>query len=107
MLRAEPQAIQLFSKVRVAPAQFLKLRNRVDSIEGANSRRRPPGARRPNENMLQFHRTRRAEEVRECAVVTEGTQANGDLSNLATTVPLEVPVGATDLAAVARAKASV
>src|SRR6059058_3374191 len=33
----KPQSIQLFSKVpTLAPAQFLKLRNRVDSVEGAN-----------------------------------------------------------------------
>jgi hypothetical protein len=99
----KPQAIQLFSKVpTLAPAQFLKLRNRVDSIEGANLPAATTGARLTYEDAPPFHTTDGRPTRVTYAVVTEGTTASGDLSNLVTIVPLEVPVAPTALAAVAR-----
>jgi hypothetical protein len=99
----KPQAIQLFSKIpTLAPAQFLKLRNRVDSIEGANLPAATTGARLTYEDAPPFHTTDGRPTRVTYAVVTEGTTASGDLSNLVTIVPLEVPVAPTALAAVAR-----
>jgi hypothetical protein len=99
----KPQAIQLFAKVpTLAPAQFLKLRNRVDSIEGANLPAATTGARLTYEDTPTFHTTDGRPTRVTYAVVTEGTNASGDLSNLAIIVPLEVPVAPTTLAAVAR-----
>jgi hypothetical protein len=99
----KPQAIQLFSKVpTLAPAQFLKLRNRVDSIEGANLPAATTGARLTYEDAPPFHTTDGRPTRMTYAVVTEGTTANGDVSNLAAIVPLEVPVAPTALAADAR-----
>jgi hypothetical protein len=99
----KPQAIQLFSKIpTLAPAQFLKLRNRVDSIEGANLPAATTGARLTYEDAPPFHTTDGRPTRVTYAVVTEGTNASGDLSNLAIIVPLEVPVAPTALAAVAR-----
>jgi hypothetical protein len=96
-----PQAIQLFSKIpTMSAAQFLKLRNRVDSIEGANLPAATAGARLTYEDTPQFHTTDGRPVRVTYAVVTEGTNANGDLSNLVTIVPLEVPVAPADLAAV-------
>jgi hypothetical protein len=96
-----PQAIQLFSKIpTMSAAQFVKLRNRVDSIEGANLPAATAGARLTYEDAPQFHTTDGRPVRVTYAVVTEGTTANGDLSNLVTIVPLEVPVAPADLAAV-------
>jgi hypothetical protein len=92
-----------FSKIpTLTPPQFLKLRNRVDSIEGANLPAATTGARLTYEDTPPFHTTDGRPTRVTYAVVTEGTTANGDLSNLATIVPLEVPVAPTALAAVAR-----
>jgi len=96
-----PQAIQLFSKIpTMTPAQFLKLRNRIDSIEGASLPAATSGARLTYEDTPPFHTTDGRPNRVTYAVVTEGTTANGDLSNLVTIVPLEVPVAPADLAAV-------
>lgn len=98
-----PASIQLFSKIpTLAPAQFLKLRNRVDSIEGANLPAATTGARLTYEDTPPFHTTDGRPVRVTYAVVTEGATANGDLSNLVTIVPLEVPVAPTALAAVPR-----
>jgi hypothetical protein len=98
-----PTSIQLFSKIpTLAPAQFLKLRNRLDSIEGAKLPAATTGARLTYEDTPPFHTTDGRPVRVTYAVVTEGTSANGDLSNLVTIVPQEVPVAPTALAAVAR-----
>ena len=98
-----PQAIQLFSKIpTLAATQFLKLRSRVDSIEGANLPAATTGARLTYEDTPPFHTTDGRPVRVNYAVVTEGTSANGDLSNLVSIVPLEVPVPPAGLAAAAR-----
>jgi hypothetical protein len=98
-----PASIQLFSKVpTLAPAQFLKLRNRIDSIEGANLPAATTGARLTYEDAPPFHTTDGRPTRVTYAVVTEGTNASGDLSNLVPIVPLEVPVAPRELTATAR-----
>jgi hypothetical protein len=98
-----PQAIQLFAKIPpLGPAPFLKLRSRVDSIEGANLKAATTGARLTYEDEPPF-RTTDGRPVRvNYAVVTESATASGDLSNLVSIVPLEVPVAPASLAAAAR-----
>lgn len=98
-----PQPIQLFAKIPTLGApQFLKLRTRVDSIEGANLPAATSGTRLTYEDTPPFH-TSDGRPIRVTyAVVTEGTSAAGDLSNLVSVIPLEVPVAPTALAAVAR-----
>jgi hypothetical protein len=100
---AKPQAIQLFSKVpTLTPVQFLKLRTRVDSIEGANLPAATTGAHLTYEDTPTLH-TADGRPIRATyAVVTEGTSASGAVSNLVTIVPLDVPTAPADLAAVAR-----
>jgi hypothetical protein len=98
-----PPAVQLFSKIPTPGApQFLKLRTRVDSIEGANLPAASNGARLSYEDAPPFHTTDGRPIRLTYAVVTEGTSANGDLSNLVSIVPLEVPVAPPELSAVPR-----
>src|SRR5205085_1042320 len=53
-----PTSIHLFAKIpTLAPAQFLKLRNRIDSIEGANLPAATTGARLTYEDTPPFHTT--------------------------------------------------
>ena len=88
-----PQPAAAFVKVPpLSPAQFVKLRNKVESIEGANLPAASSGARLTFEDTPQFHTSDGRPERLTYAVVTEGTSATGDLSNLASIVPLDVPV---------------
>ena len=95
-----PQPIAAFAKVPpLTPAQFVKLRSKVDSIEGANLPAASTGARLTFEDTPQLH-TSDGRPVRlTYAVVTEGTSASADLSNLVSIVPLDVPVPPASLAA--------
>lgn len=98
-----PQPIAAFAKIPpLSPAQFVKLRSKVESIEGANLPAASSGARLTFEDSPQI-RTSDGRPVRlTYAVVTEGPNATGDLSNLASIVPLDVPVPPTAFAAVAK-----
>jgi hypothetical protein len=97
------QSVQSFAKVPpLSPAQFLKLRSRADSIEGANLPAATAGAHLTYEDTPPFHATDGRPVRFSYAVVTEGMSANGDLSNLVSIVPLDVPVAPTALAATAR-----
>lgn len=95
-----PQPIAAFAKVPpLTPAQFVKLRSKADSIEGANLPAASAGARLTFEDTPQLH-TSDGRPVRlTYAVVTEGANATGDLSNLVSIVPLDVPVPPAGLAA--------
>jgi hypothetical protein len=95
-----PQPIAAFAKVPpLTPAQFVKLRSKVDSIEGANLPAASAGARLTFEDTPEFH-TSDGRPVRVTyAVVTEGETATGDLSNLVSIVPLDVSVQPSGLAA--------
>ncbi|HEX7680796.1 MAG TPA: hypothetical protein VF713_21860 [Thermoanaerobaculia bacterium] len=95
--------IQLFAKVpALIPIKFLKVRTRVDSIEGAKLPAATTGARLTYEDTPPLH-TADGRPVRVTyAVVTEGTLANSDLSNLVSIIPLDVPVAPSALTATAR-----
>lgn len=95
--------IQLFAKVpALIPVKFLKVRTRVDSIEGAKLPAATAGARLTYEDTPPLH-TAGGRPVRVTyAVVTEGASANSDLSNLVSIVPLDVPVAPSALTATAR-----
>ena len=97
------QPNQLFATVPpLRPAQFLKVRTRADSIEGANLPAATTGARLTYEDTPPLHATDGRPVRISYAVVTEGSSANGDLSNLVSIVPLNVPVAPAALTAVAR-----
>lgn len=97
-----PPAVAMFSKMpRLGPAPFLKLRQRVDSIESANLTGATVGARLNYEDTPPFH-TSDGRPVRiNYAIVTEG-EAQSDLSNLAVIVPIDVPTAPTSLTATAK-----
>jgi hypothetical protein len=98
-----PQPIAAFAKVPpLTPAQFVKLRNKVESIEGANLPAASTGARLTFEDDPQFHSSDGRPVRLTYAVVTEGASATGDLSNLASIVPLDVPVPPASLTATAK-----
>ena len=98
-----PQPIAAFAKIPpLTPAQFLKLRNRIDSIEGANLPAASNGARLTFEDTPELHTTDGRPVRLTYAVVTQGESATGDLSNLVSIVPLDVPVPPAGLAAAAR-----
>lgn len=85
-----------------APVKFLKVRARVDSIEGANLPAATTGARLTYEDTPPLHAAD-AKAVRlNYAVVTEGTSANSDLSNIVFIAPLDVPVAPAGLTATAK-----
>jgi hypothetical protein len=100
-----PPAMALFAKVPApGPSQFAKLRQRLDSIEGANLPTATVGARLVYEDEPQFH-TSDGRPVRlDYAVATETNTATGTSSNLATIVPLDVPVPPGNLVATAKAE---
>jgi hypothetical protein len=82
--------------------RFLKLRTRVDSIEGANLPAATTGARLTYEDTAPAKAADGHAPRVNYAVVTEGMSANSDLSNLVSIVPMDVPVAPADLAAVAQ-----
>ena len=95
--------LQLLTKVPVLiPVKFLKVRTKVDSIEGAKLPAVTAGARLTYEDTPPFH-TADGRPVRVTyAVVTEGTSASSDLSNLVSIVPLDAPLAPPELTATAR-----
>jgi hypothetical protein len=100
-----PQTIAAFAKVPpLTPAQFVKLRTKVDSIEGANLPAASAGARLTFEDTPQISTTDGRPVRLTYAVVTEGPNAISDLSNLASIVPLDVPVPPSALAATPKAE---
>ena len=99
----QPPQIYQFARIpSLAPPQFAKLRERIDSIEGANLPAATSGARLTFEDQPAF-RSKDGRPVRlTYAVVTETVGARSDLSNLATIVPLDVPIAPSALAATPR-----
>jgi hypothetical protein len=97
-----PPPVALFSKLpQLGPAQFVKLRQRLDSIESANSPGATIGARLTYEDTPQFHTTDGRPVRLNYAIVTEG-EAQSDLSNLAVIVPIDVPKAPASLTATAK-----
>lgn len=98
-----PQSIALFAKVPpLTPTQFAKVKEKLDSLEGTSLVGATAGAKLTYEDDPPFH-ARDGRPVRiNYAVVTEGASAKSDLSNLATIVPLDVPVPPASLTANAK-----
>ncbi|MEA2163115.1 MAG: hypothetical protein QOK37_1242 [Thermoanaerobaculia bacterium] len=100
---AAQEPIPLFAKIPpLAPAQFLKHRTKVDSIEGANLPAATAGAHLTFEDAPALHAADGRPVRLSYAVVTEGASASSDLSNLVTIVPLDVPAAPSGLAATAK-----
>jgi hypothetical protein len=98
-----PTAVALFAKIPpIGRAHFTRLRQRIDSIESADLPGATVGARLTYEDSPPFH-TADGRPVRlTYAVVTEGHTARSDMSNLASIVPIDVPVPPGSLAAEAK-----
>jgi hypothetical protein len=95
--------IQLFAKVpALIPVKFLKVRTRVDSIEGAKLPAATTGARLTYEDTPPLHNADGRPIRVTYAVVTEGASASSDLSNLVSIVPLDAPSAPSALTATAR-----
>ncbi|MBV9496025.1 MAG: hypothetical protein JOZ54_17390 [Acidobacteria bacterium] len=103
-----PPQIYQFEKIPApTPVQFAKLRERVDSIEGANLPAATNGARLTFDDQPAL-RSKDGRAVRlSYAVVTETVGSHSDLSNLATIVPLDVPLAPAGLAASAKPEGAV
>ena len=93
-----PQAVALFAKVPpMTPAQFNKLKEKVDSIEGANLPAATVGARLAYEDTPPLQSPDGRPMRATYAVVTEGQIAKSDLSNLAAIVPIDVATAPLNL----------
>jgi hypothetical protein len=88
-----PEPISLFAKLpALTPAQFAKLRQRLDSIEGANLPGATVGTRLLFEDSPPFRSTDGRPVRIHYAVVTEALSAESQPSNLASIVPVDVPL---------------
>lgn len=95
-----PRPIAQFAKIPgITAMQFLKLREKVDSIESASLPAASSGAHLIYEDTPRFKTTDGRPVRLNYAVVTEGSSAKSDVSNLATIVPLDVPPPPTKIAA--------
>lgn len=100
-----PRPIALFAKIpTLTSKQFAKLRDRVDSMESANLPAATAGAKLMYEDSPALQTTDGRPVRLTYSVVTESTTARGDISNLATIVPLIVPSAPGSLAATAKAE---
>jgi hypothetical protein len=100
-----PTAVGLFSKVpSLGPLQFGRVKQRIDSIESANLPAATVGARLMYEDSPQFHTTDGRPVRLTYGVVTEGATAKSNLSNLASIVPVDVPLPPEGLTATAKAE---
>jgi hypothetical protein len=100
-----PQAMALFAKIPpMGPAQFNRLKEKVDSIESTALPAATAGSRLTYEDAPEL-RTTDGRPVRvNYAVVTEGASAHSDFSNIAHIVPLDVPVPPGDVVATPKAE---
>ncbi len=100
---AAAPADQPFAKTPpLAAPKFLKVRARLDSIEGAALPAATTGARLTYEDTPPLHAADGRPIRVSYAVVTEGASANSDLSNVAPIVPRDVPAAPATLTATAR-----
>jgi hypothetical protein len=100
-----PQPIALFAKIPTLPqAQFVKLSNRLDSIEKANLTSATAGAKLVFADKPAFRSTDGRPVRITYAVVTEGATARSTISNLAVIVPLPVATAPAGLTATAKAE---
>ena len=95
-----PQPVALFAKVPTLPqAQFVKLSNKIDSIEKANLKAASAGAKLFYADTPPFRGVDGRPVRVTYAVVTEGETARSETSNMAIIVPLPVAVPPTAVAA--------
>jgi fibronectin type 3 domain-containing protein len=101
----KPQAIALFSKVPgLTPAQFTKLEERIDSIESANLPAATEGAKLIYTDTPAFH-TKDGRPVRlNYAIVTEGGTTPSAIGNVASLVPIDVPLPPSNVVATPKAE---
>jgi hypothetical protein len=99
-----PAAITAFSKLpTLPPAQFVKLREKLDALPGTALAGATIGAKLLYEDTPSFHSKDGRPLRLTYGVVTEGDEAQSDVSNLVTIVPIEPPVAPTAVAADAKA----
>jgi hypothetical protein len=100
---ALPQPLALFAKIPpISIAPFNRLKERIDAIEESALPAATEGAKLTYEDAPELQ-TKDGHPVRvDYAVVTEGLVARSDLSNIASIVPLDVPVPPGDVVATAR-----
>ena len=102
---SNPQPVNVFAKIPpLTPAQFGKLRTRVDEIAASTLPKVTNGARLVYEDTPQLKTTDGRPIRQTYAVVTETTSSRSDYSNLTSIVPVEVPSAPADLTAEAKAK---
>jgi len=101
----QPRAIALFGKVPgLTPTQFSRLKEKVDSIESAKLPEATSGAKLIYIDTPQFH-TKDGRPVRlNYAIVTEGGTTRSDVGNVATIVPIDVPLPPWKVAAAPKAE---
>lgn len=98
-----PTAIALFAKVPpIGPQQFTRLRQRIDTLEPSTLPAATEGAKLVYEDSPQLRTTDGRPLRLNYAVVTEGKSAKSEMSNIATIVPIDVPVSPDSLAAAAK-----
>jgi hypothetical protein len=100
---ALPQPVALFAKIPpIAIAPFNRLKERLDAIEESALPAATEGAKLTYEDAPELQ-TKDGRPVRvDYAVVTEGLAAHSDFSNIASIVPLDVPVPPGDVVAAAK-----
>jgi hypothetical protein len=100
---SSPRPLALFSKIPTLPqAQFIKLSNRIESIEKANLANATAGAKLVFSDTPPFRSTDGRPVRVTYAVVTEGETARSEHSNLAIIVPLPVAMPPAGLTATAK-----
>jgi hypothetical protein len=99
----KPRQSSLFATVpTLTPVQFAKLREKVDSIDGANLKGATVGSRLTYEDQPPLLGPGRQSRRLTYAVVTEGATARSEASNLASIVPLDVALAPGPLKATPR-----
>jgi hypothetical protein len=97
---AIPQPITLFAKIPpLSPTQFNKRKEQADVIETAALAGATSGAKLAYEDAPLMHAADGRPVRLDYAVVTEGTSARSDFSNIASIVPLDVALPPADLVA--------
>lgn len=101
----QPLALQQFAKVpTVSPMQFRRLMQKIDSMEGAGLPKATSGARLSFEDAPAFHSSDGRPVRLSYAVETDSSSARGEVSNIVSIVPLDVPLPPTNVAATAKAE---
>ncbi|HLJ73352.1 MAG TPA: hypothetical protein VKU62_02110 [Thermoanaerobaculia bacterium] len=99
-----PAALALFAKVPpIGRQQFTRLRQRLDALESSDLPAATEGAKLVYGDSPPFHSSDGRPVRLDYAVVTEGTSARSEMSNLASIVPVDVAAPPQGLTATAKA----